>query len=240
MRRSTRGVALLTLAVINVFTLAAGVTLVRVLPDRLAMLKPVQVASRADVQASPVLGRSSGAALPTSSGLSSALSGALTSSALGPGVSAAVADESGQVLWSHDASQQATPASTQKVATAVAALDALGPDVHFTTKVVSGSGGRIVLVGGGDPTLAAGAAPPSQYPQPATLQALAAKTAAALKAAHRTEVQLEYDTSLYTGPGLAPGWPDSYVTTGDVTSITALEVDQGRLTTGGAPPAKES
>jgi D-alanyl-D-alanine carboxypeptidase len=234
-RRSTRGVALLTLAVINVFTLAAGVTLVRVLPDRLAMLKPVQVANRADVQASPVLGGTSDAALPTSSGLSSALSDALTSSALGPGVSAVVAGASGQVLWSHDASQQATPASTQKVATAVAALDVLGPDAHFTTKVVSGSAGRIVLVGGGDPTLAAGAAPLSQYPQPATLQALAAKTAAALKAAHRTKVQLEYDTSLYTGPGLAPGWPDSYVTTGDVTSITALEVDQGRLTTGGAP-----
>ena len=147
MRRSTRGVALLTLAVINVFTLAAGVTLVRVLPDRLAMLKPVRVASRADVQASPVLAGTSAAAVPTSSGLSSALSGALTSSALGPGVSAVVADESGQVLWSHDASQQATPASTQKVATAVAALDVLGPDAHFVTKVVSGSGGRIVLVG---------------------------------------------------------------------------------------------
>src|ERR1700744_4707353 len=67
--RSTRGVALLTLALINVFAWAAGVILVRVRPVRLAMLKPVQVASRADVQASPVLGDPAGAALPTSSGL---------------------------------------------------------------------------------------------------------------------------------------------------------------------------
>jgi serine-type D-Ala-D-Ala carboxypeptidase/endopeptidase (penicillin-binding protein 4) len=239
--RSTRGVALLTLALINVFTLAAGVTLVRVLPNRLAMLKPVQVADRGDVQASPVLdpvsGPMSGTASdgPTSSGLGSALGSVLSTSALGSGVAAAVADESGQVVWSRNPGQLGTPASTEKVATAVAALDVLGPDAHFTTKVVSGPGDSIVLVGGGDPTLAAGAPPLSDYPQPATLQALAAQTAKALKAAHRTQVQLGYDTSLYTGSGLAPGWPESYVTTGDVTSITSLEVDQGRLTTSGAP-----
>ena len=34
---------------------------------------------------------------------------------------------------------------------------------------------------------------------------------------------------------MAPGWPESYVTSGDVTQITALEVDQGRLTPAGAP-----
>jgi D-alanyl-D-alanine carboxypeptidase/D-alanyl-D-alanine-endopeptidase (penicillin-binding protein 4) len=235
--RSSRGVALLTLALINVFTLAAGVTLVRMLPVRLAMLKPVRVAGRADVQPDPVLGSASGTTGdgPTSSGLDGALASLLTSSALGPGASAVVADESGQVLWSRDPSQLGAPASTQKVATAVAALDVLGPDAQFTTKVVSGSGRSIVLVGGGDPTLTAGTAPSSGYPQPASLQALAATTAKALKAAHRTQVELEYDTSLYTGPGLAPGWPESYVTTGDVTSITSLEVDQGRLTTSGTP-----
>ena len=237
MLRGPRGVALLTLALINVFTLVAGVTLVRMLPARLAMLKPVRVASRADVQADPVLGSTSDPAGdgPTSSGLDRALGGALSSPALGSGASAVVADEAGQVLWSRDPSQLGTPASTQKVATAVAALDVLGPDAHFTTKVVSGPGHSIVLVGGGDPTPAAGAAPSSGYPQPATLLALAASTARALKAAHRTRVQLAYDTSLYTGPGLAPGWPESYVTTGDATSITSLEVDQGRLTTSGTP-----
>ena len=44
-----------------------------------------------------------------------------------------------------------------------------------------------------------------------------------------------YDTSLFTGPGMAPGWPPSYVTTGDVTPVSALEVDQGRLTPTGSP-----
>jgi D-alanyl-D-alanine carboxypeptidase/D-alanyl-D-alanine-endopeptidase (penicillin-binding protein 4) len=48
-------------------------------------------------------------------------------------------------------------------------------------------------------------------------------------------VRLSYDTSLFTGPGLAPGWSPDYITTGNVTPITSLEVDQGRLTPGGKP-----
>ena len=235
MLRSTRGVALLTLALINVFTLVAGVTLVRMLPPRLAMLKPVQVANRPAAGSSPAMTSAFGGAMPTSSGLDGALNGVLSSASLGSGVSAEVADQSGHVLWSRSPGQMTAPASTEKVATAVAALAVLGPGQRFSTKVVSGGGDSIVLVGGGDPTLAAGRPPLSQYPQPATLQDLAATTARALKAAHRTQVELGYDSSLYTGPDLAPGWPESYVTTGDVTAITSLEVDQGRLTTSGAP-----
>ncbi len=86
MLRSTRGVALLTLALINVFTLVAGVTLVRMLPSRLAMLKPVQVAGRPEVAASPAMANATGGAMPTSSGLDSALSGVLSSASLGSGV----------------------------------------------------------------------------------------------------------------------------------------------------------
>ena len=50
MLRSTRGVALITLALLNVFTLAAGVVLARMLPPRLALLKPVRVADRPEVK----------------------------------------------------------------------------------------------------------------------------------------------------------------------------------------------
>jgi hypothetical protein len=49
-------VALITLAMLNVFTLAAGVVLARMLPPRLALLKPVRVADRPEVRADPVLG----------------------------------------------------------------------------------------------------------------------------------------------------------------------------------------
>lgn len=235
MLRSTRGVALITLAMLNVFTLAAGVVLARMLPPRLALLKPVSVAPRSAVQASPVLGGVTGGPLPASSGLGTALGGLLSSSALGRGVAAVVADTAGQVVYARNGSEMAAPASTEKVATAIAALDVLGPGAQFSTRVVSGRGDSIVLVGGGDPTLTAGPAPSSDYPQPASLQDLAAQTARALKAEHRSRIQLGYDTSLYTGTGMAPGWPESYITSGDVTQITSLEVDQGRLTAAGTP-----
>ncbi|HYZ57303.1 MAG TPA: D-alanyl-D-alanine carboxypeptidase/D-alanyl-D-alanine-endopeptidase [Streptosporangiaceae bacterium] len=236
MLRSTRAVALITLIMLDVFTIAAGVAVARMLPRRLALLQPLRVAALPEVRASPVLRSSgSGGPLPTSAGLAGALTGLLTAPALGSGVAAVIADASGQVLYSRNGSVPTAPASTEKVATAVAALDVLGPGTRFTTRVVSGPDGSIVLVGGGDPTLAAGTPPSSDYPQPATLKELAAKTANALKARHRDKVRLNYDTSLYTGPGMAPGWPGGYITTGNVTPITSLEVDQGRLTPGGAP-----
>ena len=63
----------------------------------------------------------------------------------------------------------------------------------------------IVLVGGGDPTLAAGKPPAGDYPQPATLAGLAARTAAGCCGpAARTACELGYDTSLYTGPAWRP------------------------------------
>src|ERR1039458_2013612 len=77
--------------------------------------------------------------------------------------------------------------------------------------------------------------PPPDYPQPATLQSLAAVTAAALRARGQDAIRLGYDTSLFTGPAFASGWSPSYVTSGNVTAITSLEVDQGRLTRTGMP-----
>jgi serine-type D-Ala-D-Ala carboxypeptidase/endopeptidase (penicillin-binding protein 4) len=47
-------------------------------------------------------------------------------------------------------------------------------------------------------------------------------------------VRLGYDTSLYSGPDIAPGWSGSDISTGNVTSIVALEADQGRLMPSGA------
>ncbi len=97
-----------------------------------------------------------------------------------------------------------------------------------------------MLVGGGDPTLAAGAPPATDYPQPATLLELARRTAQALIARGRHTVRLGYDSSLYTGPALGPRWPASYVTTGNVSAITALSVDQGRVTMPAARPPTTS
>jgi len=238
MARRTRLAAVLTLAMINVFTLAAGITVARMLPPRLAALKVPTVAAKPVSKAGPVLAPASrNGTLPTANGLRSALAGPLSAAALGPRVSAVVADPaSGKILWSLNPDQLATPASTTKLVTSAAALAALGPDATFTTKVVRGAtNNSVILVGGGDPTLAVHPFPPGQYPRPATLAGLASTAARALKAQGQSTVSLGYDADLYTGPGLAPGWPAAYVSTGNVTPISALEVDQGRLTTAGDP-----
>jgi D-alanyl-D-alanine carboxypeptidase/D-alanyl-D-alanine-endopeptidase (penicillin-binding protein 4) len=232
---------LAVLALLNVFTLAAGLAVARMLPPRLALLRIPVAATRPVVNATPVLTPVDGSATrlqstasPTAQGLAAMFGSRLPSAATGAGLGIEVADaSSGQVLYSANAGTAATPASTTKVVTAVAALAALGPDARFTTTVRQ-AGGTVVLVGGGDPTLAVNEYPSSDYPRPATLAQLAASTARALKAQGHQSVRLGYDTSLYSGPDIAQGWDDSLISTGNVTSIVALEADQGRLTASGA------
>jgi len=238
--RRTRITAVATLALLNVVTLAAGVAVAHMLPPRLAALRIPVAAARPLIGAGQVLapaGTSAAATqsttAPTASGLATMLDAALPEADTGPGVGVEVADaQTGQVLYQSDAAALATPGSTTKLVTATAALAVLGPEARFTTTVRQ-QGDTIVLVGGGDPTLAVHAYPAFDYPQPATLATLAASTARALKAQGRGSVRLSYDTSLYSGPGLAPGWTDSDIYTGNVTPIVSLEADQGRLTASG-------
>ena len=233
-----RATMVIALAMISVFTLGAGVAVAALMPGRLALWNIPRVAARPAAAASRVLaGARSSAPVPTSRGLSAALSGVLGSGVLGKQAGAEVIDPgTGRVLFARGASDLLQPASTTKLVTAAAALDVLGPSARLRTRVVAGaSPGSIILVGGGDPTLAAGPVPASDYPQPATLKQLAAATARALRAQGRRSARVSYDASLYSGPPLAPGWPEAYITTGNVTAITPLEVDQGRLTPGGAP-----
>jgi serine-type D-Ala-D-Ala carboxypeptidase/endopeptidase (penicillin-binding protein 4) len=238
MARRTRRAALLALAMINVFTLAAGIAVARMLPPRLAALRVPTVTPGPLAAGDPVLSTGiRNGPLPTTQGLQRALASSLETPALGSQVSALVADPAtGQVLLDDHGTRPMTPASTTKLATGLAALAVLGQDARFTTKVVPGATpGSIILVGGGDPTLAVNPFPAGDYPRPATLASLAAATARTLIAQGRKTVTLGYDASLYTGPGLAPGWPASYVSIGDVTPIVPLEVDQGRLTPAGQP-----
>ena len=182
------------------------------------------------VAAPPVLGAlPSGAPQPSQAGLSSALEALLRQHELGPHVGAAVVDvATGTLLFGQDGDASFTPASTTKLLTAAAALARLGPDYRIETKVVAGSAGQIILVGGGDPTLST--TPPAGFlPAPASMPALARSTAAALKAKKLTSVKLGFDTTLFVGPRTAPTWPASYVSSGIVSPVTALSVDEGRI-----------
>jgi serine-type D-Ala-D-Ala carboxypeptidase/endopeptidase (penicillin-binding protein 4) len=233
--------ALAALAMLNVFTLGAGLVVAGLLPARLALWRPSRVAAERVTTPGAVLPAPSGGALPTRHGLAAALAPLIAQPTLGSHVGVVVTDlATGGVLFARGSAVPATPASSAKLATAVAALSVLGPSARFTTRVVVGPAvGSIVLVGGGDPTLAAGPYPAGAYPQPATLAALASQAAHWLLARGEHTVRLRYDDSLFTGPVTAPGWAASYISTGNVTPITALSVDQGRLTRGGQPEDRD-
>ncbi len=230
--------ALAALAMLNVFTLGAGLAVADLLPARLALWQVARVARvRLAAPGSVLVPAGARGSAPNRRRLAAALTPLAASRSLGQHVGLVVTDlKSGSVLFSRRAGSGFEPASSAKLLTAVAALSVLGPSDRFTTSVVSGSRpGSLVLVGGGDPTLAAGPPPGSDYPQPATLASLAGATARWLHAHGERRVRLAYDTSLFNGPLTAPGWATSYITTGNVTPITSLQVDQGRLTRSGSP-----
>ncbi|MFF6959165.1 D-alanyl-D-alanine carboxypeptidase/D-alanyl-D-alanine-endopeptidase [Streptomyces sp. NPDC008317] len=127
----------------------------------------------------------------------------------------------GTVVYDHRAGTPSTPASTTKLATATAALGTLGPGRRLTTTVVVTAAGRVVLVGGGDPTLELGG--------------LADDTAAALKARGTTSVRLGYDTSLFSGTALHPIGPNE-----NLAPVTALMVREGRLDHSSSGPAQRA
>ena len=159
-----------------------------------------------------------------------ALAGLLADKRLGRHVAVEVAQlADGAVVFRHGA-RTVTPASTVKMLTTTAALEALGPDHRFTTRVVATpSSPRITLVGGGDPLLGRDASyPDGTYPARADLDTLARATVKALRGLGRNRVRLAYDAGLFTGPSVNARWEPSYVIDNVVSPISALWVDEGR------------
>ncbi|MGW7417615.1 D-alanyl-D-alanine carboxypeptidase/D-alanyl-D-alanine endopeptidase [Streptomyces sp. NPDC054863] len=139
----------------------------------------------------------------------------LDTAALGTLRTASVVDAAtGKQLYGRGERDVMTPASTVKIATTVAALSALGPDHRIATTVLAAPDGkRIVLKGGGDPTL-----------EKDGLRTLAADTARALRDKGADKVSLSYDTTLYTGPEIHPIGEGNE----NLARVTSLMVNEGR------------
>ncbi|MFJ6389619.1 D-alanyl-D-alanine carboxypeptidase/D-alanyl-D-alanine-endopeptidase [Streptomyces sp. NPDC091972] len=167
---------------------------------------------------------------PTAEALAAVLRPLLGSTALGTRHTAAVVDvASGRRLYGTGAGTALTPASTTKIATAVAALSALGADHRLTTRTALEPDTReLVLVGGGDPTLTAR----KDADEWASLRELAAKTAAALKKRDLTTVTLSYDKTLYAGPENHPIGVNE-----NLAPVTALMADEARTDDSTSGPA---
>lgn len=237
----TRYAAVRAMAVLIVVTLVAGLGVLvwqRTVGDDSPAAAPTgsstssatstPTPSAMPTTAPPVLADLAAADGPSAAGVAAALTGPLSDPAFGAGRGVAVAGESA-LLLDVDAATPRTPASTTKILTAVAALEALGPDARFSTSVELAAPGRIVLVGGGDPALSQRTAPDESWPYAVTsLDTLAAQTAEALAATGTTTVTLGYRTDLFTGPDVNPAWEGRYVSAGQVGPISALALDGAR------------
>ncbi|WP_445017266.1 MULTISPECIES: D-alanyl-D-alanine carboxypeptidase/D-alanyl-D-alanine endopeptidase [unclassified Streptomyces] len=168
---------------------------------------------------------------PTGTALADVLTPLLGDAALGTRHTAAVVDIStGKRLYGVGVDDALTPASTTKIATAVAALSAMGPDHRLTTRAaLEPDTKELVLVGGGDPTLTAH----QDAEGWASLRTLADKTAATLKKRGMSAVTLSYDTTLYAGPELHPIGENE-----NLAPVSALMADEGRTDDSSSGPVK--
>ncbi|WP_307872753.1 D-alanyl-D-alanine carboxypeptidase/D-alanyl-D-alanine endopeptidase [Paractinoplanes ovalisporus] len=181
-----------------------------------------------DPSPTPVLvAATGGGAALTADSVTRAIDPLVKSTALGTKVHVAVLDvASGEVLYARNADTMTTPASTTKLLTAAAVLSSRGPSYRLSTRVVAGSRpGEVVLIGGGDPTLATTAN--KLFPGAARLDTLAAQVKKALGTTKPTRVL--YDISLFSGPETARGWDGSDISFGQVSRIQALMVNAGRV-----------
>jgi D-alanyl-D-alanine carboxypeptidase/D-alanyl-D-alanine-endopeptidase (penicillin-binding protein 4) len=167
------------------------------------------------------------ASTPTQAKLAAALRGPLEDARLGGRVLAEVRDAStGAQLFNKGGTSPAAPASTAKLATALAVLAVHKLTDRITTRVMAGAtSGTVVLVGAGDPTLTAAAAGHTPAYAGAARIADLARRLSGVK-------HVVVDGSAFTGVGVSPDWAPEDVPSDYASPITAAMVDGGRDTPG--------
>jgi D-alanyl-D-alanine carboxypeptidase/D-alanyl-D-alanine-endopeptidase (penicillin-binding protein 4) len=167
--------------------------------------------------------------VPSTAGVKAAIGPLVAAPALGSRVNVSVVDAAtGEALFQRNPDTMTTPASTTKLVTAATVLAARGPAYRLTTRAVAGDEpGEVVLIGGGDPTLAINAK--GQFPGAARLDKLAAQVKKSLGGTRPTKVTI--DTSLFPGPATGKGWSSTIISPeGQVAAIQSLMTNAGRIT----------
>jgi D-alanyl-D-alanine carboxypeptidase/D-alanyl-D-alanine-endopeptidase (penicillin-binding protein 4) len=160
-----------------------------------------------------------------------------TDELLGATPSCLVVRQGGREVLARRPDLALTPASTQKVLVAAAALSVLGGDFRFTTKVVaarrpeSGGVGDAWLVGAGDPFLATPEyveflrTRPRSGDRPVT--PLAALVDGLRQAGVTSLGAMHGDDSRYDRTRVVPTWKPSYLADNEIGPLGALVVDGG-------------
>lgn len=142
------------------------------------------------------------------------------------------------------------PASTQKLFVAAAALEVLGPEFTFETRVVApaaprdGVVDRLYLVGSGDPVIATGEYIDlvNELPRRSTdvytsLEVLADQIAAS--GVRSVPGGVVADASRYDEQRQVDGWSPGYVADGDIGPMSALEVNDGNRSLAPRRPSED-
>ena len=144
--------------------------------------------------------------------------------------------EGPELRFAHRPDEPVVPASTQKLLTAVAALEHLDPASRFETRVVAaaepGAGGvvagDVALVGGGDPLLATADYMSRFRRQPqlfTDLESLAASIEEA--GVRRIDGSIVGDERRYDTERYRPRWPARYIEQDSIGPASALAVNDG-------------
>lgn len=144
-------------------------------------------------------------------------------------------EQDGRVIYSKDSSEAFAPASTMKLATALVALDVLGPEATFTTRFLSKKqpkngvvDGDLYVVGGGDPLFATPGYK-TVFDDPDNFYEDFVLVADALKDAGIKEITggIVGDDSRYDAVRWVSTWPTRYQVGGTVAPLSALVVNDG-------------
>jgi D-alanyl-D-alanine carboxypeptidase/D-alanyl-D-alanine-endopeptidase (penicillin-binding protein 4) len=229
-RVRVRSVAIVALLAVAAFGIGYGVsragrstTATAPMPSRPSIPAPLVAAT-----AAPSPGPSAPAApAATADGVRRALARLAAAPGIGGRLLARVVDATtGAVLYDRAGSTPAAPASTAKLLTAAAILAVRPATYRFTTTVVGGGAGTVVLVGGGDPTLSpARPGTPTRYEGAARISDLADQ----MKKRHITVRHIVVDGSLFPGPSVAPSWDPADMGTNYGAPITAVVADAAQL-----------
>lgn len=125
----------------------------------------------------------------------------------------------GEVLYEVNPRKMQTPASVTKLFSAVTVASLIDPDAQIVTRVKLADS-TVYLVGAGDPQFGAAIGD-----GPVTLEQLANKTAAKLKALGLTRVKISIDDSIFEPLQVPKDWLPGYLASSEAHPVTALNLD---------------
>ncbi|MGH9557950.1 MAG: D-alanyl-D-alanine carboxypeptidase/D-alanyl-D-alanine endopeptidase, partial [Bryobacteraceae bacterium] len=167
---------------------------------------------------------------------------ALTGSVPGHGFAGieVVETATGKPLYQRNADKLFLPGSNMKLFTTALALERLGPDYRFTTRVIREASGDLVLVGSGDPSLSGRVFPYQKDADPgpalAAIDALADRIVAS--GVTRVDGDIVGDDSLYPWSPYAPSWTEDDLLHDYGAAVSALSVNDNVVTIEIRPGAK--